>query len=135
MIDPVVLQQCRIFFQCFFSAQTSDFHALFEQELEGRVETAALKFRGAISELPGTHNNLSFDWLMGLSDKGHLIRLNGCNTSSWGHTHSSDVWLQPDSLLNFLYSESPLLDLIIWGKFEGCPCQGFLRHVERRCGL
>ena len=47
------------------------------------------------------------------------------HASSWGHAHSSDVWLQPDSLLNSLHSESPLLDLIIWGRFEGCSHQGF----------
>lgn len=31
----------------------------------------------AISERPSTHNNLSFEWPMGLPDKGHLIHLNG----------------------------------------------------------
>lgn len=52
------------------------------------------------------------------------------HASSWGHTHSSDVWLQPDSLLNLLYSESPLLDLIIWGRFEGYSHHGYLDMSE-----
>lgn len=37
---------------------------------------------------------------------------------SEGYVHSSDVWLQPDSLLNFLHPESPSLDLIIRGDLK-----------------
>lgn len=116
----------------FLPAQTAEFCALFDQSWRGGLSLLlSVNFGGAVSERPGIHNNLSFGWLMGHSDKGRLICLNGCTASSWGHAHSWDVWLQPDSLLNFLYSESPLLDLISWGRFEGCPCQGFFQTCRK----
>lgn len=116
----------------FIPAQTAEFCALFDQSWRGGLRLLfSVNFGGAVSERPGIHNNLSFDWPMGRSDKGCLMCLNGCTTSSWGHAHSWDVWLQPDSLLNFLYSESPLLDLISWGRFEGCPCQGFFQTCRK----
>lgn len=116
----------------FRPAQTAEFCALFDQSWRGGLSLLfSVNFGGAVSERPGIHNNLSFDWQMGRSDKGRLMCLNGCTASSWGHVHSWDVWLQPDSLLNFLYSESPLLDLISWGRFEGCPCQGFFSDMSK----
>jgi hypothetical protein len=49
-----------------FSCLTTESCALFEQGLRGGLDPLlSVNFGGADFERPGTHNNLSSDWLMG----------------------------------------------------------------------
>lgn len=71
----------------FLPAQTKESCALFEQRWRGGLNSPlSVNIGRAISERPGTHNNLPCEWPMELPDKGHLIHLNGY-TPLLGGTH------------------------------------------------
>lgn len=121
---------CGTFFKLCSSAPITDPRALFEEGMERRGwgRGSQLTLEGPVSATWRT-NNLSFDWPMGPSDKGHLIHpirappFRACTFLS----RLAPTW-QPFELPVLL---DPIFHGVLWGRFGGSPLLRILRHVSK----